>query len=91
MNSILRWIWRSPYLSPFLGSDVFDDYSMGNKAYINFIENVLYYQRIFEYSGDITSLMELPYCLFQDLILQQIKLKKKENQELEKIRKKKRK
>jgi hypothetical protein len=30
--------------------------------------------------------MELPYCLFQDLILQQIKLKKKENQEIEKQR-----
>lgn len=47
---------------------------------------MLYYQRIFEYSGDLITLMDLPYCLFQDLILQQIKLKKKENQEIEKQR-----
>jgi hypothetical protein len=70
-----------------LGSkDIWDDYESGNRAYFNFIENVLYYQRIFEYSGNIIELMELPYCLFQDLILQQIKLKKKENQEIEKQR-----
>jgi hypothetical protein len=29
----------------------------------------------------------MPYCLFQDLITEQIKLKKKEQAELEKIKK----
>jgi hypothetical protein len=70
-----------------LGSEVLDDYASGDRAYSNFVENVLYYQRIFEYSADIQSILEMPYCLFQDLILHQIKLKKKENQELERQRK----
>ncbi len=64
---------------------MFDDYSTANKAYTVFIENILYYQRIFEYSGDISSIMELPYCLLQDLIISQINLKKKEAEKLKQL------
>lgn len=78
---------RWPYLNRFLGSQVENDYDHADRAYANFVENVLYYQRIFEYSADIETLLNMPYCLFQDLILHQIKLKKKENQEIERQRK----
>ena len=35
-------------------------------------------QRLFEYSGDILQLLALPYNMFQDLIIKQLSLKKKE-------------
>lgn len=62
----------------FLGSDLFNDYGHANKSYKFFIETFLYYQRIFEYSGDISTIIDLPYCLYNDLIVEQVKLKKKE-------------
>lgn len=42
------------------------------------VETLLYYQRLFEYNGDPLNLLQLPYNLFQDLILKQLELKKKE-------------
>jgi hypothetical protein len=72
-----------------LGNDVFDDSSHNETVYADFIDYVLYYQRLFEYCGDIVDILNLPYCLFQDLILKQIQLKKKEQQELEKVKRRK--
>ena len=51
-----------------------------NKVYDFTIQSLLYYQRLFEYSGDILQLLQLPYNMFQDLILKQIDLRKKEQQ-----------
>lgn len=42
------------------------------------IETILYYQRLFDYSGDPLSLLMLPYNIFQDLIVKQIKMRKDE-------------
>lgn len=49
-----------------------------DSAYNFCIDTLLYYQRLFEYSGDVFSLLALPYNMFQDLIIKQIELKKKE-------------
>ena len=45
----------------------------------------MYYIRIFEYNGTVLDLLQLPYNLFQDLILKQIELKKKELEEEKKL------
>lgn len=74
---------RLHYLGPFLGSDLFNDFSHANQNYKFFIETFLYYQRLFDYSGDIDSILEMPYCLYNDLIIEQIKMKKKEMKEME--------
>ncbi len=69
-----------------------DDYLQSVEKTYNFaIESLLYYQRLFEYSGDIVQLLSLPYNMFQDLILKQIELKKKEKKEREKAIEEKRK
>lgn len=72
------WTRRCPYLGNF-----FDDDYLGSveKTYNFTIETLLYYQRLFEYSGDIVQLLSLPYNMFQDLILKQIELKKKEEKQ----------
>jgi hypothetical protein len=74
-------------LGAFLGYKLFDDYSHPEQNYRFFIETFLYYQRLFEYSGDINSVLEMPYCLYNDLIVEQVKLKKKEVKD-QKIREK---
>ena len=56
-------------------------------AYQNFIETFLAYQRLFEYSGSVNEILELPYCLYNDIILSQIKLKKKEAKAQERLTK----
>jgi hypothetical protein len=53
-------------------------------AYRNFIDTFLAYQRLFDYSGSINEILDLPYCLYNDIILSQINLKKKEAHEQEK-------
>lgn len=48
----------------------------------------MYYQRLFEYSGNVLDLLLLPYNIFQDLIVKQLDMKKKqmekEKREIEK-------
>jgi hypothetical protein len=48
----------------------------------------LLYQRLFEYSGTVQDIIELPYSIYNDVILKQIALKKKEKEELENIKNK---
>jgi hypothetical protein len=48
------------------------------KRYQNFIDTLLLYQTIFESSGDIISLLQLPFPLYTDIILRQVKEKQKE-------------
>jgi hypothetical protein len=71
-------MWKFHFLGAFLGFNLYDDYSQSDSSYKFFIETFLYYQRLFEYGGSIESVLEMPYCLYNDIILEQIKLKKKE-------------
>ncbi len=50
------------------------------KSYKNFVDTFLLYQAIFENSGDLLSILELPYPLYVDVILKQIEEKKREKQ-----------
>lgn len=54
------------------------------EAYNGFIEGFLLFQRLFDYSSSIDEVLDLPYCLYNDLVLKQIKLKKKEGEAIEK-------
>jgi hypothetical protein len=57
-------------------------------AYSRFLETYLAYQRLFEYSGDIDSVLEMPYSLYTDLIMKQVDFKKKEKEEFDKLKSK---
>lgn len=57
------------------------------KNYENFIESFLTYQRIFEYNGSLQEILNLPYCIYNDVFLGQIKKRKKEIEEMEKLKK----
>lgn len=46
------------------------------------------YQRLFEYSGTVDDILELPYSIYNDLILTQIKFKKKEKEEMDNLKNK---
>jgi len=50
-------------------------------AYTAFIDTFLHYQRLFNYNGSIGDIMDLPYCLYYDIIYKQIKLKNKEREQ----------
>ena len=76
---ILRYL----YLDNFFVQDDLAD--VVEKNYNFYIETLLYYIRIFEYNGTVLDLLQLPYNLFQDLILKQIELKKKELEEEKKL------
>lgn len=57
------------------------DDDITDKAYHKFIESFLTYQRLFEYSGNVEDVLELPYCIFNDIINKQFEYKKKESEE----------
>ena len=76
-------ILRCLYLDNFFVQD--DLTEVVEKNYNFYIETLLYYIRIFEYNGTVLDLLQLPYNLFQDLILKQIELKKKELEEEKKL------
>ena len=76
-------ILRCHYLDNFFVQDDLAD--VVEKNYNFYIETLLYYIRIFEYNGTVLDLLQLPYNLFQDLILKQIELKKKELEEEKKL------
>jgi len=42
-------------------------------TYNYYIDSVIQFQKLFNYSGSIQSLLELPYCFFQDLIIAKLK------------------
>ena len=76
-------ILRCLYLDNFFVQDDLAD--VVEKNYNFYIETLLYYIRIFEYNGTVLDLLQLPYNLFQDLILKQIEIKKKELEEEKKL------
>lgn len=57
------------------------------KAWDDFIEIYLHYTRNFDYGGmDLNTVLALPYSLYKDVILKQVKLKKQEEKEKARIR-----
>lgn len=49
-----------------------------SKHYQSFIETFIFYQSIFNGTGDLNSILNLPYPLYRDIILAQVKEKKRE-------------
>jgi hypothetical protein len=50
------------------------------KVYNSFIEELLNYQQIFNHTGDLYNILQLPYPLFRDIVkAQHIRNKKKKN------------
>lgn len=70
---------NSVFFAPFLDSS---DQDPTEVSYNNFIETFLLYQRLFNYSGTVQEILELPYSIYNDIIIKEIKLKKKEKEDL---------
>jgi len=49
-----------------------------SKNYKYFVDTFLLYQTLFENGGDLLSILQLPYPLYNDIILKQIDEKKRE-------------
>jgi SMC interacting uncharacterized protein involved in chromosome segregation len=49
-----------------------------SKSYKYFVETFLLYQTLFENAGDPMSILNMPYPLYNDIILKQIEEKKRE-------------
>ena len=62
------------------------DYNADSKSYANFIETFLAYQRLFEYSGSIQDILNMPYFIYNDLILKQLDIKRKEKAEYDRMK-----
>ena len=54
-----------------------------SKRYKHFVETFIFYQSIFENTGDLNSILQLPYPLYKDIILKQVEEKKREKKELD--------
>lgn len=48
-----------------------------SKYYKNFVDTFIFYQAIFEGSGDLNSILTLPYPLYKDIILAQVEEEKR--------------
>lgn len=64
-------------------TDVRDE---AKKTYDLYIDTVIQYQKLFKYTGDIQSILNLPYPLLQDLILAKIKENKVDRESIEKLK-----
>jgi len=58
-------------------------------TYNYYIETIIQFQKLFNYTGSIQSLLDLPYPLFQDLILAKIKDNQAEKDRINKMKNKK--
>lgn len=54
-----------------------------SKSYKYFVDTFILYQTLFENGGDPMSLLNLPYPLYNDIILKQIEEKKREKKAYE--------
>ena len=52
-----------------------------SKSYKYFIDTFLLYQTLFENGGDLMTILEMPYPLYNDIILKQIEEKKREKKQ----------
>jgi len=53
------------------------------KHYNFFVDTFIVYQSLFENSGNLESILNLPYPLYKDIILAQVDEKKREKKKLE--------
>jgi len=53
--------------------------SRASKHYNSFVDTFVFYQTLFNGSGDLNSILNLPYPLYRDIILAQVQEKRKEN------------
>ena len=49
-----------------------------SKHYKHFVDTFIFYQALFEGSGDLNSILNLPYPLYKDIIIKQVEEKKRE-------------
>ena len=57
-------------------------------AYKNFVDIFIFYQQLFDNSGSISDILNMPYPLFSDIILAQVKEKKEEQKRLDEANRK---
>ena len=50
-----------------------------NSEYKFYVDLILRFEKVFNYSMDIASILDLPYCLFQDLLIKGSERKKVES------------
>lgn len=72
---ILTLIWRSAFLGNTFKRDCKTN---ADETYHQYIDTFLYYLRMFENGLTLAEILDMPYCLYNDLIVKQVKLKKKE-------------
>lgn len=49
------------------------------------MDQFIFYQDVFENTGNLTDILKLPYPLYKDIIIAQVKNKEKEQKETQKI------
>lgn len=59
-----------------------------SQAYKNFIDVFIFYQQLFDNSGSVSDILNMPYPLFSDIILAQVKEKKEEQKRIEQAQQK---
>jgi len=63
-----------------------DGENEAKETYNYYIDTIIQFQKLFNYAGSIQSLLELPYPLFQDLIVAKIKDQQAEKDRIEKAK-----
>lgn len=58
------------------------------ETYQYYIDTIIQFQKLFSYAGSIQSLLDLPYPLFQDLIVAKIKDQQAEKERIGKLKQK---
>jgi hypothetical protein len=73
------------YSRGFFGDDIIENDA--ETSYNFYIDLILKFENIFNYSMDINSILELPYCLFQDIIIRASEKKRQTNKDITKLSK----
>lgn len=66
-------IWKQNF---FAGAFLVEKRS--SREYDNFVDSFIIYQTLFNGAGDLTSILNLPLPLYRDIVVAQIKEKKKD-------------
>ena len=59
-----------------------------SKHYKYFIDTFIFYQNLFDNSGNLESMLNLPYPLYKDVILAQVEEKKRQKKEIDELKRK---
>jgi len=82
-NLSIQQILNLVYLRGFFGDE--DIENEAEKSYKFYIDLILKFEKIFNYSLDINSILELPYCLFQDILIRGSLQKRSANKDTQKL------